>query len=219
MELAHDGGRAWLRPARVDDRDPCYRVCLETGDHGRDGTPYYADDPDALGRIYVGPYLALEPDLAFVLEDEMGVCGYLLGAADSRRFYTRYEEDWRPALVARFPAPGGDPAGWNRVARVHHAYHHPDYHCPEPYDHFPAHAHIDLAPRAQGRGFGGPMMRTILGALTRRGAAGVHLGVAADNRRALAFYARLGFVELERRAAGAATTVYLGLRLAAKRGV
>jgi hypothetical protein len=38
-------------------------VCLKTGDHGEDAEPLYREDPDALGRIFVGPYLAFEPEL------------------------------------------------------------------------------------------------------------------------------------------------------------
>ena len=49
------------------------------------GRPLFTEDPDALGRIYVGPYLKYEPDLALVLEDGEGVCGYCLGAMDSRQ--------------------------------------------------------------------------------------------------------------------------------------
>lgn len=207
-------GLPLLRPARADDAAACARVCLLTGDHGRDGTVFYADDPDALARIYVGPYLALEPELAYVLEDERGVCGYLLGALDSRTFYARYEAEWRPRLVAEFPAPTGDPAGWTRAQRVHHAYHHPTYACPEPYDLYPAHLHIDLVPRAQGRGYGRPMVRHLCGELARRAVPGVHLCVSGRNDRGLAFYRRLGFVELGRSGPPDDEAVFLGLRLA-----
>lgn len=202
-----------LRHARADDRAACYRVCLETGDHGADGTPFYTDDPDALGRIFVGPYLAFEPELAFVLEDSEGVCGYVLATANSARFFQRYEADWRPQLMASFAEPAGDRATWTRAEQIHHEYHHPDYHCPEPSEVFPAHAHIDLLPRAQGLGFGKPMMRHIVAELAALGVPGVHLGVSGRNQRALAFYAGLGFHELERTGTPGDEVIYLGLRL------
>ena len=85
-----------VRPARPGDEPGAYHVCLKTGDHGQDGEPFYRDDPDALGRIFVGPYLRLEPDLSLVLEDDHGICGYALGALDSRGFYARYDAEWRP---------------------------------------------------------------------------------------------------------------------------
>ena len=96
-----------IRRAREGDAPGAYHVCLRTGDHGRDGEAFYREDPDALGRIYVGPYLAFEPDLSLILEDDLGICGYALGAFDSRAFYARYETEWRPELCARFPGAAG----------------------------------------------------------------------------------------------------------------
>src|SRR5258708_14016980 len=107
-----------IRRARPDDLAAAYHVCLKTGDHGRDGEPFYRDDPDALGRIFVGPYLAYEPELSLILQDAEGICGYALGAFDSRAFYARYEAEWRSDLCARFPDPKGDAAQWNRFQTV-----------------------------------------------------------------------------------------------------
>ena len=80
-----------IREFQPDDESAAYHVCLKTGDHGGDGEPYFRDDPDALGRIYVGPYLQFSPDFALMLEDGQGICGYSLGTLDSRAFYRRYE--------------------------------------------------------------------------------------------------------------------------------
>jgi ribosomal protein S18 acetylase RimI-like enzyme len=202
-----------IRPARARDEPGAYHVCLKTGNFGQDGEPFYREDPDALGRIYVGPYLAFEPDLSLVLEDEQGICGYALGAFDSRQFFARYEREWRPKLCATFPAPTGDPAGWTRAQAVHHAYHHPDYFVPEPYAVYPSHLHIDLLVRAQGRGHGRSMVEQLLERLRLRGSAGVHLGMSILNTSAMGFYARLGFHELIRVGAGSDGSVYLGRSL------
>lgn len=201
-----------VRPARPGDEAGAYHVCLKTGDYGADGEPYYRDDPDALGRIFVGPYLAFEPGLALVAEDEAGICGYALSALDSRRFYARYEREWRPALCLRYPIPGGDPAGWSRADRVHSWYQEPDYTCPEPYDAYPAHMHIDLLERAQGRGLGRAMMERSMAMLAAAGAPGAHLGVSMVNTRALGFYRRIGFGELLRVGEGTDGCIYLGKR-------
>jgi GNAT superfamily N-acetyltransferase len=202
-----------IRPAQPGDESGAYYVCLKTGDHGQDGEPYYREDPDALGRIYVGPYLALEPELSLILDDVNGICGYAFGAFDSRDFYARYDAEWRPNLSERFPDPTGDPARWTRVQQVYHAYHHPEYFCPEPYDRFPSHLHIDLLPRAQGRGNGRRMLEQIMDTLRSRGSPGAHLGVSALNTRALGFYRRLGFRELTEDGSGASRTVYMGIQL------
>ena len=63
---------------------------------------------------------------------------------------------------------------------------------------YPAHLHIDLLAVAQGQGHGRALMARLLTALADAGATGVHLGVAAANQRAIGFYRRLGFIEVER---------------------
>jgi ribosomal protein S18 acetylase RimI-like enzyme len=187
-----------IRPARVGDEPGAYHVCLKTGNSGKDGEPFYREDPDALGRIYVGPYLKFEPDLSLILEDAEGICGYALGAFDSRAFYARYKNEWRPDLCARFPAPQGNPESWTRVQEIHDSYHHPDYFCPEPYADHPSHMHIDLLERARGRGFGRRMMELVMDKLRSRGSPGAHLCVSRRNHDAFQFYLRLGFRDLLR---------------------
>lgn len=204
---------AQVRAAEPGDEPGAYYVCLKTGDHGQDGEPFYRGDPDALGRIFVGPYLAFEPDLSLILEDDEGICGYALGAFDSRAFYVRYETEWRPTLCARFPAPEGDPRSWTRVQQVHHWYHHPDYFCPEPYEAYPSHLHIDLLPRAQGHGHGRRMLERVMNRLRERGSPGAHLGVSVLNTRAIGFYARLGFQDLVRVGAEDDGCIYMAKKL------
>ena len=197
-----------VRLAEPRDRAACYAVCLGTGDSGRDATHLHTDR-DALGHVYVGAYLAFEPELALVLEDGAGVCGYALAALDTRDFQRRYVEEWLPPLRARRAAPAGPAAGWSRDEQLWHLYHHPELFLPEPYADHPSHLHLDLLPRAQGRGHGRAMMEELLGRLAGRGSPGVHLAMAHDNHRAAAFYAKLGFSELAR----GADAIYLGRTL------
>jgi ribosomal protein S18 acetylase RimI-like enzyme len=199
-----------IRAARPADQAAAYYVCLKTGDHGRDGEPFYRDDPDALGRIFVGPYLAFEPDLSLVLEDEQGVCGYAFGAFDSRAFFARYDREWRPALCAQFPLPAGEPATWTRAQTVHSWYHSPDYFCPEPYEAYPSHMHIDLLERARGRGHGRQMMEQVMAKLRERGSPGGHVGVSVLNTPAPGFYRRLGFDDICCTGTATDGCIYLG---------
>jgi ribosomal protein S18 acetylase RimI-like enzyme len=202
-----------IRPARPGDQPGAYYVCLKTGDHGKDGEPFYREDLDALGRIFVGPYLAFEPELSLILEDDQGVCGYALGAFDSRAFFARYEADWRPDLCVRFPEPQGDPRHWTRVQHVYSWYHHPDYFCPEPYAAYPSHLHIDLLARARGRGYGRRMLEEVMNRLRQRGSPGAHLGMSELNEPAFGFYQRLGFRELVRTGFGNDRVIYMGKTL------
>ncbi len=165
-----------IRLAQPGDQAAAYYVCLKTGDHGRDGEPFYCDDPDALGRIFVGPYLAYEPELSLVVEDDQGICGYALAARDSRMFYARYDHEWRRKLCEEFPLPQSDPATWTRAQTVHSWYHQPDYVCPEPYENYPSHMHIDLLERARSQGIGRRMMEQVMDELHKRGSPGAASG-------------------------------------------
>ena len=71
-----------VRAAEPSDRDALYEVCLLTGDAGRDATALYPDR-SLLGDVFVGPYLALCPDLALVADDGTGAAGYALGALET----------------------------------------------------------------------------------------------------------------------------------------
>ena len=202
-----------IRPARQGDQPGAYYVCMKTGNFGKDGEPFYREDPDALGRLFVGPYLAFEPDLSLILEDDQGICGYSFGAFDSRAFFARYEKEWRPGLCARFPMPTGDPAKWTRSQTVHSWYHNPDYTMPEPYEEYPSHLHIDLLDRAQGQGYGRRMMELVMEKLGELGSPGALLGVSIQNTPALGFYARHGFRELARTGGPNDGCIYLGKAL------
>jgi ribosomal protein S18 acetylase RimI-like enzyme len=197
-----------IRRAEPRDTDAAYAVCLHTGDSGRDAAHLY-DDPMALGNIYVGPYLKFEPDLSFVLEDAQGVCGYALGALETKSFYKRYLEEWLPELRRKHPAPTSNPAPWNKTQQAYQLYHYPEIFWPEPYEEFPSHLHIDLMERAQRHGLGQEMMHVLLDEMIRKGSPGTHLAMAIDNARAERFYRKLGFHELAR----TADTLYLGKRL------
>lgn len=201
-----------IRPFRPGDEDGACYVCLKTGNHGDDGEPFYRDDPQALGRIFVLPYLKFEPELVLILEDEQGISGYALAAFDSRNFYARYDREMRPEWCARFAEPTGDPATWTAVQSIHYLYHHPEYFCPEPYESYPSHVHIDLLPRSHRQGFGKLMMQQLMDRLRERGSPGAHLGLSALNERAHRFYVSLGYTELVRQIEGELEIIYMGKR-------
>lgn len=179
-----------IRPASPGDRDRLYEVCLRTGASGQDATASFAD-PSLLGHVYVGPYLALEPDLAFVLDLDGEVNGYVLGARDTARFERRCEQEWWPSLRERYPDPPAD-RSWTEDERMCHLIHHPVPTDPAVAADYPAHLHIDLLPGAQRSGHGRRLVEHLLSRLRTIGVRGVHLGVAAENERAIGFYRHLG---------------------------
>jgi ribosomal protein S18 acetylase RimI-like enzyme len=186
-----------IRRATADDHAALSRVCLETGDSGADATGK-EDDPELLGLVYAVPYQVASPDFSFVVEDDEGPCGYVLGALDTEAFQRFLVETWYPPIAARLADPGPDPARWTGSDWLRHAIRHPGGLPPVDLTLYPAHAHIDLIARAQGKGAGGPALRHLMATLAQAGAPGVHLGVSPVNARALRFYAREGFVEVAR---------------------
>jgi len=184
--------QATIRPCKPPDLPALYAVCLATGDAGEDASHLHAD-PELLGHLYVGPYVTLEPGLAFALEDDVGVAGYVLGAADSDDFSRRMEAEWLPPLRTRYPAPAGDSSGWDPDEQLIAQLHHPPAARHPALADIPAHLHIDLLPRAQGRGYGRRMMQQLFEALRARGVPSVFLGVATRNLRAIGFYQKLQF--------------------------
>ena len=185
-----------IRRARVDDRDALYEICLRTADAGADGTHLY-HDPELPGQMWVGAYLALQPDLAFVYEDAAGVAGYVIGAYDTVEFENLCERHWWPPLQRQYPNPVDVlRLERSRDQQLHRAIHRPMRTPVEPIATFPSHLHIDLLPRAQGTGRGREMMDAMFGALRAKGSLGVHLGVSPRNTRAVRFYDHLGFSTL-----------------------
>jgi ribosomal protein S18 acetylase RimI-like enzyme len=63
---------------------------------------------------------------------------------------------------------------------------------------YPAHLHVDLLPRAQGSGNGRRLVEHLFSRLRAMGVRGVHLGVDADNERAVGFYRHLGMRPVRR---------------------
>ena len=184
-----------LRPATPNDLPALYRVCLRTGDAGKDAT-FLEDDPDLLGEVFVGPYVMLEPNLAFTLEGPDGAAGYVLGALDTKDFNKRLQFDWLPRLQKLHADPGDDAENWQGSDWVRHVVHHPFLNVPPILEPYPSHVHIDLLAEARGQGIGRHLMQTIMEELARHGSAGVHLQVNPKNLAAQAFYRNLGFASL-----------------------
>lgn len=182
-----------IRQYRPSDRADVYDVCVRTADGGGDARGQYSTD-DFMPDVFAGPYLHLDPDLAFVLDDGERVVGYVLGTADTARWAERHRAEWLPLVAARYPLPDGEPR--TKEEELTALLHHPEWNVHPELAAYPAHLHIDVLPGQQGHGHGRALIRTLLAALRDRGVAAVHLGMVSTNTPARAFYDRLGFREL-----------------------
>ncbi|MFI6347541.1 GNAT family N-acetyltransferase [Streptomyces sp. NPDC050560] len=186
---------AGVRGYRGGDLRALYEICVRTGHRGGDARGVFGD-PDVLPVTFAEPYVALAPELAFVLDDGTGrAVGYVLGTADTARFVKEFREVWLPRVAGRYPRPAGAPGTPDEfVAELLHT---PERMLLPALAGHPAHLHIDLLPDWQHRGFGRRLMRAFLDALHARGVARVHLTMANANTGARAFYDRMGFYEIE----------------------
>lgn len=174
------------------DLDALYRICLETGDAGRDATVQH-NDPQLLGHIYAAPYGVLEPNNVLVAEDEAGVAGYIVGTHDTRGFDTRLERDWWPPLRERYRrATGLTAADRDRVASIMSPGHPPA----ELVAAYPAHIHMNLLPRLRGQRIGTRLLAMWIEQARAAGVSGIHLGAGTSNQGGIAFWTRSGFTPL-----------------------
>ncbi|GAA4823687.1 GNAT family N-acetyltransferase [Streptomyces ziwulingensis] len=200
---------AAVRPYRPEDYPDLDDICVRTGYEGQDSRPHYAD-PSVLTATFAAPYVHLEPELAFVLDDGTGrAVGYVLGTADTARFAADFRTVWLPRVAGRHPAPESPPGTGTGTGTQDEAIarllHDPERMIVPELAAYPAHLHIDLLPEWQGRGHGRTLMHTFLRALRERGVPAVHLVMSTANTGARAFYDRLGFHEIEVPEAGAST--------------
>jgi ribosomal protein S18 acetylase RimI-like enzyme len=201
-------GRPVIRRYRASDREAVYDICVRTGDRGRDARGRFRSD-DLLPDIFAGPYLRLEPQLAFVLAVGARPVGYVLGTADTAAFVRAYSEQWIPALAGRHPEPADPPL--TPEDRMLAMLRRPgEMLWPELAAH-PAHLHIDILEEYRGAGHGRRLIERFAEAAAGAGAAGMHVGVSSANLPALRFYERVGFARLEVPDPG--PVVYLGRRL------
>ena len=193
-----------IRPYNTSDHDTVYEICLKTGNSGR-GAEHLHDDPMILGHIYAGPYISLEPESAFVLEDEIGVCGYIIGTLNTKSFYNKVKSDWLPKLQKKYTDPIESSKPWNKDEKCIHLLFHPEIPLDLPDN--PSHLHINLLTRARGQGLGKKMMDHFMNNLKDRGSKGLHLGLGIKNYPAYTFYLKYGMIELKRNS----DTIYMGI--------
>jgi ribosomal protein S18 acetylase RimI-like enzyme len=181
-----------IRSYEPADRAGIYAVCVQTGAAGADARGMYSSD-DVMPDVWAGPYVDLQPDLAFVLDVDGSVAGYIIATADTRAFVELYTARWLPYLAARYRAV--DPPATNEQRVLHDGFD-PGRMLIAEVDDFPAHLHINLLPAMQGKGWGRRLISTLVGELRSRSVPGVHLGIDPENVGAAAFYERVGFHRL-----------------------
>ncbi|HEY1626396.1 MAG TPA: GNAT family N-acetyltransferase [Streptosporangiaceae bacterium] len=194
-----------IRRYQQRDHDAVYDICVRTAASGGDARGKYTSD-DLMPDLFAGPYLFLEPEFCWVLDDGERAVGYVIGTPDTAAFARAYRERWTPKMAERYPRPPAPPVTpQDAMVSLFYA---PEAMVWSGLAEYPAHLHIDLLPDVQGSGNGTRLMHTFFEAAAAAGAPGIHLVVSDDNVRALGYYRHLGFTRLS--VVEPAPIVYMG---------
>jgi ribosomal protein S18 acetylase RimI-like enzyme len=178
-----------IRPYRASDRAAVADICVRTADNGGDSRSLYPD-LELLPSIFAFPYVDLEPELAFVLDDGDRAVGYVIGCADTPAFARRWRTEWLPRVPQYGPLTGPPETPTELMISL---LHNPERLVIPEVAAYPAHLHIDLLPAYQRAGHGRALMTSLLKTLAAKGVPAIHLTMLTANTPARAFYDRLGF--------------------------
>jgi GNAT superfamily N-acetyltransferase len=137
----------------------------------------------AFRERWLGRYLNRDPQLAFIaLEGGKEVAGYIVGALKDPASSADFSDIWY----------------FRQFAALTQRY--------------PAHLHINLAPRHRNKGLGGALIARFVSEVRAAGTPGVHV-VTGEGARNIGFYARNGFHQAGWAQQGAARVVFLACDL------
>ncbi|KAK5848543.1 hypothetical protein PBY51_006148 [Eleginops maclovinus] len=198
-----------IRPYHTKDKLELYRMVRQLHLRTQGGQESSAVHPDVIGDRCLGPCLALSPEYCFILEDELGVCGCVLGILDVRMFAKRCQASWMPAMRDKYPPKGGNthPTAQDLIQLMEEDQ--GEY--PESLlFHFPSQLRLDALPELVDISVSRTLLTAMLTALKANGSQGVFCEVQPTDRQRLEFLTKLGFLEILRGEARSREGVVLG---------
>uniref|UniRef100_A0A8K9Y405 protein O-GlcNAcase n=1 Tax=Oncorhynchus mykiss TaxID=8022 RepID=A0A8K9Y405_ONCMY len=196
-----------IRPYHNKDKAELYCMVrqLQQGAQGSpDSSPAH---PDLIGDRCLGPCLALCPEYSMVLEDELGVCGCVLGVVDVRSFAKRCQTCWMPAMRDKYPPRTGHANSQEVLQQMEEDQgEYPD----SLLYHFPSQLRLDALPDLVDISVTRCLLTALLTALKANGSHGVFCEMQPTDRMRLDFLTKLGFLEIIRGEARHREGVVLG---------
>uniref|UniRef100_A0A4W6EL87 protein O-GlcNAcase n=1 Tax=Lates calcarifer TaxID=8187 RepID=A0A4W6EL87_LATCA len=198
-----------IRPYHSKDKVELYRMVRQLHLRTQGGQESSIAHPDVIGDRCLGPCLALCPEYSFILEDELGVCGCVLGILDVRSFAKRCQASWMPAMRDKYPPKGGNthPNTQDLIQLMEEDQgEYPD----SLLYHFPSQLRLDALPELVDISVSRTLLTALLTALKANGSQGVFCEVQPTDRQRLEFLTKLGFLEILRGEARSREGVVLG---------
>ncbi|CAL1530759.1 unnamed protein product [Lymnaea stagnalis] len=200
-----------IRPYKAVDEDALYHICLKTCDDGMDGTDVFPDNPQIMGDKLIGKFLTLSPDFGFVVEDDVGVCGYVVSAIDAQDSAKKCKMAWLPSLREKYPLTEKKD-GCSPADEVIQGFHNEQRNVPEEiYSMYPSSLRLDILPsRVEDPALPRRLLACVLSALKSSGSKGVHCELNVGDKFMIDFYAKLGFFAITIMEETSEDTIYLG---------
>jgi GNAT superfamily N-acetyltransferase len=184
-----------VRPYTPRDRPLIEDIAYRTGFMGESSEAFWRHRKSS-AAIWIAPYLEGEPESTFVATVEGNVVGYLTGCVDTEHFkgpdavmmrnILWYWLLYRPGVAGFLWRAMLDRVRdrWRGHKAISGELHDPRW---------PSHLHMNLLPEARGKGLGRALMERWFERLKTVGSPGCHLGVIAENQRAVGFFTAMGF--------------------------
>uniref|UniRef100_A0A3P9MEX9 protein O-GlcNAcase n=1 Tax=Oryzias latipes TaxID=8090 RepID=A0A3P9MEX9_ORYLA len=198
-----------VRPYHNKDKVELYRMVRQLHLRTQGGQESNIAHPDVIGDRCLGPCLALSPEYSFILEDELGVCGCVLGILDVPSFAKRCQASWIPAMRDKYPPKGNSthPNTQDLIRLIEEDQgEYPD----SLLHHFPSQVRLDALPELVDISVSRTLLTALLAALKANGSQGVFCEVQPTDRQRLEFLTKLGFLEILRGEARSREGVVLG---------
>ncbi|XP_037116418.1 LOW QUALITY PROTEIN: protein O-GlcNAcase-like [Syngnathus acus] len=184
-----------IRPYHSKDKVELYRMVRQLHIRSQCGQDFSASHPDVVGDRCLGPCLALCPEYSFILEDELGVCGCIMGIVDVRSFAKRCQASWLPAMREKYLANGGNANTQDLIKLMEEDQgEYPD----SLLYHFPSQLRLDTLPELVDVSVSRTLLVALLVALKANGSQGVFCEVQPTDSQRLEFLTKLGFLEILR---------------------
>ncbi|RWS08294.1 protein O-GlcNAcase-like isoform X1 [Dinothrombium tinctorium] len=191
-----------IRPYLPSDEACVYEVCHKTCNDFMQFDDGFNDMPNLLGDRFVGGFLNLSSEYCFVVEDENGICGYVLAALDSQQFQKKVEMIWYSKLCSKYPS-SGEKTGSEIVSpesvinEIHESARN-KFTVPEVvYKTHPSIIRINLLQHVMDISVPKRLLACVLAALKANASSGVFSKVAIRDQKMIDFYLKLGFHEIQ----------------------
>ncbi|XP_041937485.1 protein O-GlcNAcase [Alosa sapidissima] len=200
-----------IRPFHNKDKMELYRMVRQLQQRSQGPPDLSVIHPDFFGDRCLGAALALCPEYSFVLEDELGVCGCVLGIQDVRHFAKRWQASWLPAMRDKYSSQAPGSSGHTSTKETLQCLQEeqPDYPDSLLY-HFPSQLRLDALPELVDCSVSRSLLTALLTALKANGSRGVFCEVQPMDQLRMEFLTKLGFLEILRVEASAREGLVLG---------